>query len=90
MNWKKWIKATGIRCVRTFFTTILGVFTADKLITDVDWKAALLAAVSATVYIFILCLIAGLPELEHEEVAKIGAERTDADRRDDSEEIENA
>lgn len=87
---KKWLKATGIRCARTFFTTILGVFTADKLITDVDWKAALLAAVSATVYIFILCLIAGLPEVQENEIAKIGAERTDADRRDDSEGIEDA
>lgn len=76
---KKWLKATGIRCARTFFTTILGVFTADKLITDVDWKAALLAAVSATVYIFILCLIAGLPEVQDSEIAKIGAERTDMD-----------
>lgn len=76
---KKWVKATGIRCARTFFTTILGVFTADKLITDVDWKAALLAAVSATVYVFILCLIAGLPEVQESEIAKIGAERTDMD-----------
>ena len=82
---KRWLKATAIRCVRTFCTTILGVFTADKLITDVDWKAALLAAFSATVYIFILCMIAGLPEVDESEIAKIGAERTDADRRDDSE-----
>lgn len=61
---KKWLKATAIRCARTFFTTILGVFTADKLITEVDWRSALLAAVSATVYIFILCLVAGLPEVD--------------------------
>ena len=62
---RAWIKATAIRCVRTFFTTILGVFTAGKLITEIDWKAVLLAAFSATVYVFILCLVAGLPEVDY-------------------------
>ena len=56
-------KATLIRCARTFLTTILGVWTAGELITDVDWKAALLMAASSTIYIFILCLLAGLPEV---------------------------
>ena len=56
-------KATLVRCARTFLTTILGVWTAGELITDVDWKAALLMAASSTVYIFILCLLAGLPEV---------------------------
>ena len=60
----EWIRATAIRCTRTFFTTILGVFTADTLITEIDWKAALLAAFSATVYILILCIVAGLPEVD--------------------------
>lgn len=60
----EWIRATAIRCARTFFTTILGVFTADTLITEIDWKAALLAAFSATVYILILCIVAGLPEVD--------------------------
>ena len=62
----KFIKATLVRMVRTFFTTILGVWTAGTLITDIDWKATLLAAFSATVYIMILCIVAGLPEVEHE------------------------
>ena len=60
----EWIRATAIRCARTFFTTILGVFTADTLITEIDWPSALLAAVSATVYILILCIVAGLPEVD--------------------------
>lgn len=68
MNWKVWAKATAIRCTRTFFTTILGVFTAGKLITEVDWAATLLAAGSATVYVFILCLVAGLPEVKQDTV----------------------
>ena len=57
-------KATGIRCLRTFLTTILGMWTADTLITDIDWKAMLLSAFSTTVYIFIVCVIGGLPEVK--------------------------
>ena len=56
-------RATAIRCARTFFTTILGVWTGGQLITDIDWKTTLLSAASATAYIFILCLSYGLPEV---------------------------
>lgn len=56
-------RATAIRCARTFVTTILGVWTGGQLITDIDWKATLLSAASATAYIFILCLSYGLPEV---------------------------
>lgn len=63
MNKEFW-KATGIRCLRTFISTIMGVWTADKLITEIDWKVTLLAAVSTTVYIFLACVLAGLPEVE--------------------------
>lgn len=57
-------KATGVRLIRTFLTTILGVWTAGTLITDIDWKATLLSAFSATVYILIVCIIGGLPEVK--------------------------
>ena len=63
---KAFWKATLIRCARTFLTAILGVWTAGTLITEIDWKATLLAAFSTTVYIFILCIVRGLPEVELE------------------------
>ncbi len=63
---KSFWKATLIRCIRTFLTAILGVWTAGTLITEIDWKATLLAAFSTTVYIFILCIVRGLPEVELE------------------------
>lgn len=66
----EWMRATAIRCARTFFTTILGVFTADTLITEIDWTSALLAAISATVYILILCIVAGLPEVDDTKIYK--------------------
>lgn len=63
-NFKQWARATAIRCVRTFLTTILGVYTAGTIITDIDWPTTLLAAASATVYILLLCIVAGLPEVD--------------------------
>lgn len=62
MNKKFW-KAVAVRCVRTFLTTILGVWTAGTLVTEIDWKRTLIAAVSATGYIFMLCILNGLPEV---------------------------
>ena len=60
---KFWI-ATGIRCARTFLTTVLGCWTVGTLITDIDWRATLLSAISTTVYIFLTCLVGGLPEVD--------------------------
>ncbi len=62
---KTFWKATLIRCARTFFTTILGVWTAGTLITDIDWVTTLLSAFSATVYILIVCIVGGLPEVKY-------------------------
>ena len=67
-NWRQWARATAIRCVRTFITTVLGVFTAGTIITDIDWPTTLIAAVSATVYILLLCIVAGLPEVDDVEI----------------------
>ena len=63
-NWREWLRATVIRCIRTFITTILGVYTAGTIITDIDWPTTLLAAASATVYVLLLCIVAGLPEVD--------------------------
>ena len=59
-------KATAIRLIRTFLTTILGVWTAGQLITDIDWGTTLLSAGSATIYILTLCLVQGLPEVKED------------------------
>ena len=67
-NWREWVRATLIRCARTFLTTILGVWTAGTLITDIDWPTTILAAFSATVYVLILCIVAGLPEVDDTKV----------------------
>lgn len=63
---KKFWKATGIRCLRSFLSVILGARTGNVLITEIDWKVTLIAAISATFWIFIACIIAGLPEVDYE------------------------
>ena len=58
-----WI-ATGIRCLRTFLTSILSVWTAGTLITAIDWPTTLLIAGSNTAFILVVCILGGLPEVD--------------------------
>lgn len=61
---KEFWKATGIRCLRSFISVIIGAQSVSLLITEIDWKATLLAAVSTTFWIFLACIYAGLPEVD--------------------------
>ena len=71
MNKVFW-KAALIRAAKTFLQTILGVWTAGRLITDLDWKAVLLASFSAAVYSLLTSIVAGLPEVD-----SLGGEMTE-------------
>lgn len=83
---KTFWKATAVRCARTFLTTILGVWTAGTLITDVDWKGTLLSAFSTTVFIFIACIVGGLPEVKYkQDLYMYHDEPEDAEVADDEE-----
>ena len=87
---KEFWKALGIRCIRTFLTTILGVWTAGTLITDIDWKTTLLSAFSATVYIALLSLVSGLPEVQlSETLYDLDNDPMDEDEEDEDEEDED-
>lgn len=62
----KWIKAAGIRAVKTFAQTAVGMLTGDMVgVLDVDWVAvASVAAVAAITSL--LTSVAGLPEIKNE------------------------
>jgi hypothetical protein len=77
---KRWFKAASIRALKTLAQTAVATIGAAAVISEVDWPTVASAAVLAAILSY-LTSIAGLPELDQEEVAKIGAERTDADRR---------
>lgn len=63
MNIEFW-KAAFIRALKTFIQTILGVWTAGQVITEIDWKVVFLAAISAAIYSLLTSILAGLPEVQ--------------------------
>ena len=67
-------KATAIRATRTFLQCILGVWTAGTVITAIDWKTVLLAAISAAIYSVLNSLLTGLPEVESAQYIHMDAE----------------
>ena len=62
-NWNQWLKAAGIRAVKTVAQTAVGMLTGEMAgILDVDWLA--IASVSCVAGIVsLLTSVAGLPEL---------------------------
>lgn len=61
-DWRKWLKAAGIRAVRTFAEAALAyIGTGAMVLGDVDWLAALSAGGLGAVTAILLAL-AGLPE----------------------------
>ena len=59
----KWLKAAGIRAIKTFFQAFAAVITGAAILTDVDWKLALSSAAFSAIYSLATSL-AGLPELK--------------------------
>lgn len=63
-----WLKATGVRMLRTFAEAALAyIGTGAVVLSDVNWLAALSAGAMGAVLAFLLAL-AGLPEAEPKEV----------------------
>ena len=63
MNWKEWIKAAGIRALRTFAEAMLAyIGTGAIVLGDVNWLAALSAGAFGAITALLLALT-GLPEI---------------------------
>ena len=61
---KNWIKAAGIRAVKTFAQAAVSMLSGDMLgIMEVDWLAVLSVSAMAAV-VSLLTSVAGLPELK--------------------------
>jgi hypothetical protein len=63
--WSKWIKAAGIRALKTMAQTALGMFTVGMAAEEVKWSYVASVALVAGVYSLITS-IAGLPEVEQD------------------------
>lgn len=65
-NWKNWIKAAGIRAIKTVAQTAVGVMGASVVLSDVDWAVVISASILAGI-LSLLTSVAGLPELDNTE-----------------------
>ena len=60
---KKWLKAAGIRSVKTMAQTAVSMLTVGQAVLDVNWVNVISVSAVAGV-ISMLTSIAGLPEVE--------------------------
>jgi hypothetical protein len=60
---KQWIKAAGIRAIKTMAQTAVATIGSSAVLSAVDWKMVVSASVLAGI-LSLLTSTAGLPELE--------------------------
>ena len=66
MNWKQWIKAAGIRALKTVAQTAVGMLSGNLIgITEADWLGVLSVYAMAGI-LSLLTSLAGLPEVPQE------------------------
>ena len=63
---KKWLRAAGVRAVKTVAQTAVAMIPAAAMIQNVDWVAVVGTAALAGV-VSILTSLAGLPEVKESE-----------------------
>ena len=60
---KKWLKAAGIRAVKTICQTAIATIGTAMVLSQVDWKVVVSASVLAGI-LSVLTSLAGLPEVK--------------------------
>jgi hypothetical protein len=61
---KQWMKAAGVRALKTVAQTFLATVGTSALLTEVNWQAVLSASVLAGV-LSLVTSVAGLPEVQN-------------------------
>ena len=66
-HWKNWIKAAGIRAIKTVAQTAVATIGTAAVLGSVDWIMVASASVLAGI-LSILTSVAGLPEIDKEDI----------------------
>ena len=61
-KWKYWLKAAGIRAIKTVAQTAVATIGTSALLSQVDWRMVISASILAGV-LSLLTSVAGLPEV---------------------------
>ena len=61
--WKRWLKAAGVRALKTVAQTAIATIGTTAFIDEVNWIGVASASVLAGI-LSILCSLAGLPEVK--------------------------
>lgn len=64
-KWKSWLKAAGIRAIKTVAQTAVATIGTSALLAQVDWRMVISASILAGV-LSLLTSVAGLPEVADE------------------------
>jgi uncharacterized protein YejL (UPF0352 family) len=64
-DFKDFIKAAGIRAIKTMAQTALSLITVGNLITDLDWIGIVSISATAGVASILTSIATGLPEVEN-------------------------
>lgn len=64
-NWKTWMKAAGVRAVKTIAQTAAATIGTSMILSEVDWPVVLSASALAGM-LSLLTSVAGLPEVKEE------------------------
>ena len=62
---EKWMKAAGIRAIKTMAQTAVAVIGTAAVVSSVDWKLVVSSAVVAGV-VSLLTSVAGIPDVKEE------------------------
>lgn len=65
-DWKKWVKAAGIRAIKTVAQTAVATIGTSAALGEVNWVLVASSAALAGV-VSLLTSVAGLPELDEGE-----------------------
>ncbi len=65
-KFKKWIKAAGVRAIKTVAQTMIATIGTSAVISSVDWKVVASASALSGI-LSLLTSVAGLPEIKEGE-----------------------